>query len=113
MPITGIAISDRLNLNPRKDMIQKVVVVPKLAPITTPTACIKERRRACTKLTTMTVVADEDWTRQVTRKPVVTPASRFPVIDLRMLRRRSPEIFWMDSLISRIPNRKNAKASED
>ena len=45
--------------------------------------------------------AEEDWTRQVTRNPVITPANRFPVIDRMMLRSRSPENCWIDSPISR------------
>ena len=77
-------------------MIQNVVVVPRLAPMMTPIDWIRVRRRAWTKLTTMTVVAEEDWTRQVTRNPVITPANRFPVIERMILRSRSPENCWID-----------------
>lgn len=93
IPITGIAIVDKLNLNPSNEITQKVVVVPRLAPIMTPIAWTRVSNRAWTKLITMTVVAEEDWTRQVTRNPVVTPAKRLPVMELMMERSRSPENF--------------------
>ena len=104
-----MAIFERLNLKPRNEMIQNVVVVPRLAPMMTPIDWIRVRRRAWTKLTTMTVVAEEDWTRQVTRNPVITPANRFPVIERMILRSRSPENCWIDSLMRRIPNRNTPK----
>ena len=47
-------------LKPNHATIHAVTVVPMLAPIITPIACAKVRRPAFTKLTTITVVADED-----------------------------------------------------
>jgi hypothetical protein len=49
-----------LNLNPKNEMIQAVIVVPILAPIITVTDCNKFNKPAFTKLTTITVVAEED-----------------------------------------------------
>lgn len=45
-----------------------------------PMASTSVRRPALTKLTIMTVEAVEDWTMQVTRNPVPTPANRLPVM---------------------------------
>ena len=47
-------------LKPKAEMIQAVTVVPILAPIITPMDCDKLSKPALTKLTTITVVADED-----------------------------------------------------
>jgi hypothetical protein len=55
----GSAILDRLNF-PMEAMIQPVKVVPRFAPIITPIDSIKVNSCALTKLTTITVVADED-----------------------------------------------------
>ena len=44
-----------------------------LAPMMTPMACVSVSKPALTKLTTITVVADEDWITVVISKPVITP----------------------------------------
>jgi hypothetical protein len=56
-------------------------------------ACARVRRPAFTKLTTITVVADEDWIKVVIPKPVSTPLKGLDVIADRKLRRRSPAAF--------------------
>ena len=55
----GNAILARLNL-PTTAMIQAVSVVPRFAPIITPIDSTRVNSPALTKLTTMTVVAEED-----------------------------------------------------
>lgn len=47
-------------LNPKKDTIQAVIVVPMFAPKITPMACSSVSISAFTKLTTITVVAPLD-----------------------------------------------------
>ncbi len=43
--------------------------MPRLAPMTTPMACVKEIRPALTKPISVTVVAVEDWASAVIRAP--------------------------------------------
>ena len=52
-------------LNPKIEMIQAVTVVPMLAPIITLMDSASVSNPAFTKLTTITVVAEEDWIRAV------------------------------------------------
>ena len=60
-PNKGIDIILMENLpKPNKDIIHAVTVVPILAPIITPIDWAKVSKPAFTKLTTITVVADED-----------------------------------------------------
>ena len=54
-------------------MIQAVTVVPMLAPIITLMDSASVSNPAFTKLTTITVVAEEDWIRAVINTPVRTP----------------------------------------
>jgi hypothetical protein len=68
----GKAILERLNL-PMVAIIHPVSVVPRFAPMITPIDSMRVRSWAFTKLTTITVVADDDWTKQVTNKPVPKP----------------------------------------
>jgi hypothetical protein len=55
--------------------------------------CTRVRRPALTKLTTITVVAEDDWMSAVISIPVNTPATRFVVIAVRILRSLSPANF--------------------
>ncbi len=71
----GRAILAMLNL-PTAAMIQAVKVVPRLAPMMMPIDSTSVRRPALTKLTTITVVAEDDCSRPVVIKPVKTPAKR-------------------------------------
>ena len=58
--INGTANVEMSTLNPNREMIQAVTVVPILAPIMMPMALASERRPAFTILTTITVVPLED-----------------------------------------------------
>ena len=74
-------------------IIHAVVVVPRFAPIITPILSRKVRSPAFTKLTTITVVAVEDWIAVVTSAPEKTPLKRLLAIVRMTIRRRSPETF--------------------
>ena len=80
-------------LNPSQATNQAVTVVPMLAPIITPIACTKVRRPAFTKLTTITVVADEDWMMAVIPRPVITRLKGLEVMAERKPRSLSPAAF--------------------
>ena len=56
------------------------MVVPMFAPIITPADSINVINPALTKLTVITVVAEEDWMAAVVRKPVKSPKYRLWVI---------------------------------
>ena len=60
IPNIGIAKAEMSNLNPKRETIQAVMVVPIFAPKITPTDCFKVKSPAFTKDTTITVVALED-----------------------------------------------------
>jgi len=60
---------------------------------------------AFTKLTTITVVAEEDWIMVVTRNPVNTPKTRLAVMAERMERSLAPATRWRASLMIFIPYR--------
>ena len=93
MARSGSAKAAISTLNPKTEMSQAVTVVPTLAPMITPMDCPSVSSPALTKLTTMTVVAEEDWMRAVISIPVSTPVTRFVVIAVRMVRKRSPANF--------------------
>ena len=90
-------------LNPKIEMIQAVTVVPMLAPIITLMDSASVSNPAFTKLTTITVVAEEDWIRAVINTPVRTPVTRLVVIAVRILRNLSPATFCKPSLMIFIP----------
>ena len=91
--IKGTARIEMSALNPSHDTSHAVTVVPMFAPIITPIACVRVRRPAFTKLTTITVVADEDWIIDVMPNPVSTPLNGLDVIAESSLRRLSPDAF--------------------
>ena len=95
-------------LKPTADIIHAVTVVPMFAPMMTPIDCASVINPAFTKLTTITVVALDDWMSAVIRIPVRTPITRFFVIAAKILRRRSPANFSRPSDIVFIPKRNNA-----
>ena len=99
-----------LKLNPKIETIQAVIVVPMLAPKTTPADCCKVKRPALTNVTTITVVAPDDWMTIVITRPVKRPLKRFPVITESARCKRSPALFCTPSLINFIPY--SRKASE-
>ena len=106
----GIANAAMSTLKPMADITHAVTVVPMLAPIMTPIACARVISPAFTKLTTITVVADDDCIIAVITIPVMTPIKRLLVIAARMARNLLPANFSSPSLIIFIPYRN--KASE-
>ncbi len=102
-PISGSTNADMLTLNPNRAMIHAVNVVPTLAPMITAMDCASVMSPAFTKLTTITVEADELWINAVMKKPVMVPVTRLRVMADRMLRRRSPAAFCRPSLITFMP----------
>jgi hypothetical protein len=70
---------------------------------------VRVSRPAFTKLTTMTVVADDDWIRAVIKTPVRTPVTLLVVMAVRILRKLSPANFCRPSLMIFIPYRNNPK----
>ena len=84
-------------------MIHAVNVVPTFAPMITAIDWPSVIRPALTKLTTITVDADELWIKAVITMPVRRPAKRLRVMADRMLRRRSPAAFCSPSLITFMP----------
>ena len=95
-----------LKEKPKTAMIQEVMVVPILAPIMTPIACPSTSKPAFTKLTTMMVVAVEDWITAVTPIPVTICFAGLDVMDARKARRPSPATFWRPPLSRLRPKRK-------
>jgi len=105
MPIAGRAKLSILSLNPTREIIQPVTVVPIFVPNNTPINCVRVKSPAFTKDITMTVNADEDWMIAVAIKPVKTPIKRLPVMKFNVFRMRSPALFCSPSLIIFMPNR--------
>ena len=103
MARSGRAKAAMSTLNPKIEMIQAVTVVPILAPIITLMDSASVSNPAFTKLTTITVVAEEDWIRAVINTPVRTPVTRLVVIAVRILRNLSPATFCKPSLMIFIP----------
>ncbi len=110
IPIKGNDKKLRLTLNPSNAIIQAVMVVPIFAPIITPTDAISESRPAFTKLTIITVVADEDCIVVVTKIPVKTPFIRLLVIAARICLILLPATFCKASLMSFIPYKNSPNA---
>ena len=92
-------------LNPKIEIIQAVMVVPILAPITTPIDSRRESNPALTKLTTITVVAEEDCMIAVISRPVKTPFILEEVMAAKIFLSFEPATFCNDSLIIFIPNK--------
>ncbi len=92
-PKIGMAKAEILKLNPKIETIHAVIVVPMLAPKITPTDCCNVKRPAFTNVTTITVVAPDDWITIVMKRPVKRPLKRFPVITERARCKRSPALF--------------------
>ena len=73
---------------------QEVAVVPMLAPMMMPTACVSFMMPEFTKPTTMTVVAEDDWITAVTPAPKRTALIGFDVSFSRILSSLPPESFF-------------------
>lgn len=101
--IIGSINTDVSTLNPKRAMIHAVKVVPTLAPNITAIDWASVIKPAFTKLTTITVDADELWISAVIANPVSVPVNRLRVIADRILRKRSPAAFCSPSLITFIP----------
>ncbi len=101
--INGTEKAAILTLKPKSEITHAVTVVPILAPIITVIDCNKVSNPAFTKLTTITVVADEDCMSAVMKTPVRTPAKRFLVMAVNMERSLLPATFCSPSLIIFIP----------
>ena len=101
--MTGRMKADVSTLNPKRAMTHAVKVVPTFAPKITAIDWARVMRPALTKLTTITVEADELWMRAVMTIPVSIPVKRLRVMAERILRRRSPAAFCRPSLITFIP----------
>ena len=108
--IIGKAKEEILILKPKKAINQAVTVVPILAPIITPIDSTRLSNPALAKLTTITVVAEDDWINNVIKKPVNTPRKRFLVILLNIWRSLFPAAFCIPSLMIFIPKMKKPKA---
>lgn len=93
MARSGRAKAAMSTLNPKIEIIHAVTVVPILAPMMTLMDSASVSKPALTKLTTITVVAEEDWIRAVINTPVNTPVTRLVVIAVRILRSLSPATF--------------------
>lgn len=109
--IKGRVIIEILNpfSNPTRAMIHAVIVVPILAPMIIPADSFSDKRPALTRLTTITVNADEDWIPAVILNPVKMLLNLLEVIDERIFRNRLPDTFCRASLISFMPKRKTPR----
>jgi hypothetical protein len=103
MAMAGRATAVIWNLKPRIETSQPVMVVPMLAPMTTPMDWVRLTTPAFTRLTSRTVVADEDWMMAVAPIPVRIPAKRLVVSAPMMPRMRFPARFWTESLNTCMP----------
>src|SRR5690606_2725580 len=76
--------------SPRPVMIQPVAVLPRLAPMTPPIACVKEISPALRKPIRVTVVAVEDWASAVIKAPDAKALMGLPVKASRICLRTPP-----------------------
>ena len=70
-----------------------VMVVPRFAPMMTPMDSVSVSNPALTKLTTSTVVAEDDWTSEVVKNPVNTELALLWVMVERACRMPLPAAF--------------------
>ena len=91
--MSGIAKEAILTLKPKSEIIHAVTVVPTLAPIITAIDWLSESKPAFTKLTIITVVADELCTKAVMKIPVNAPTIRLLVIMANIFLNLSPAAF--------------------
>ena len=86
--------------------IQPVIVVPMLAPMITPKACMMFISPMFVNPTTITVVIELDWTMHVTSVPIPTAMNRLRVARLIIRRRRGPATNCTPSDMYFMPRRK-------
>ena len=109
-PTSGSAMALMLTLNPSMVINQAVIVVPILAPMITLIASVSVSNEALEKLTTINVVAEEDWITEVMKNPVRIPKNLFEVMVANIFLILFPARFISASLITFIPNRKSPRA---
>ena len=112
MPVS-VAVENRSIQPPppprsERQMIQPVIDVPRMAPMTMEMAWRTRIMPEFTKPTTMTDVADDDWMTAVTPVPSKNPFNGLPVSWNRMTSSLLPATFFSPSPISAIPNRNSA-----
>ncbi len=83
-----------------------MIVVPMLAPMITPIACVSFMTPLLTNPTTMTVVIELDWTTQVTMTPTSSAKKRLPVTAPIIRRRLLPATACIPSDMFFMPSRK-------
>jgi hypothetical protein len=108
-PTKGRAIALMLTLKPRSVINHAVMVVPILAPIITLMASGRVSKEAFEKLTTISVVAEEDCITDVMRNPVAIPKNLLEVMVARIDRILFPASLNKASLITFIPKRNNPR----
>jgi hypothetical protein len=91
------------------ETIHPVMVVPMLAPIIRAMDSARVTNPAFTKLTTIKVLAEDDYTKAVTRKPVIIPIKGLLVMLASTLRMAVPVIFCRPSLICFMPKMKKPR----
>ena len=94
--------------SPDKLNSHAVTVVPKFAPMMTPTALESFIIPELTNPTTMTVVVDEDCIKAVTNVPTKKPLNVLLVIFSRSFSSFPPDSFSRPSPMVFMPNRNNA-----
>jgi hypothetical protein len=109
-PTNGNAIALMLTLKPKIVINQAVMVVPIFAPIITLIASVNVSNPALEKLTTISVVAEDDCITEVIKNPVKIPKNLFEVIEARIDLILFPARFKSESLITFIPNKKTPSA---
>jgi hypothetical protein len=109
-PMAGRAKALTFTLKPRRATIHAVNVVPMLAPMITPMAWVRVIRFAETKLTTITVLAELDWTTTVMINPVTTAMNRLDVRWPSKLLSLEPATFWRASDMIFMPKRNTPNA---
>ena len=84
-------------------MSQAVIVVPTLDPMIRKAASLNASIPAFTKLTTITVTADDDWISEVAKKPVVQAPNRLEATARSAFLKPLPAIRCTASLMTFIP----------
>ena len=105
-PMSGSARPTMLNLRPSRETSHPVLVVPRLAPRMTPTACWKLNSPALTNPMVVRVVALDDCTTAVMVAPAARDLKRPPVNRARNPRRESPASAFSPSVSRIMPRRK-------
>jgi hypothetical protein len=103
IPKRGNARLVILMFNPMVTKTHAFRVVPIFAPIIIPAASVSERSPAFTKLTIITLTAEDDCMMPVMANPETIALNRLDATEARIDRMRKPDAFCRESLISFIP----------